>query len=377
VLTSLEIKNFRTFAQLRIERLARVNLILGKNNVGKTTLLEALEVYSSRWPARVIKAMLRAREQVVAVSSEKSVLEIESVFHQSPETVESQAVIGPFESGNGQLPKLLLKLAASAAKETKAAEKPSSEEPMTAIEFDSEEYRFRLFADGYIDVVSKSGISLVSLRFDPSAPFLRADTGRPALAETVQRWDDIVLTPMESEVYKATQMFAPIRKIAYVAGPASKIGDQAGFGERIARVLVDGNSTPVPLASLGGGVTRMFQIAVAIPYAASVAKAARGRHLPANIFSPVLIDEIETGIHYTLHADMWRFVLKAAHELGVQVFATTHSWDCVKAFAEAVQDVPECDALAIRLERSDDRSRAISFSPEEMKIVAREEIEVR
>ena len=47
MLTSLEIKNFRTFAHLRIERLGQVNLILGKNNVGKTTLLEALQVYAS------------------------------------------------------------------------------------------------------------------------------------------------------------------------------------------------------------------------------------------------------------------------------------------------------------------------------------------
>ena len=91
----------------------------------------------------------------------------------------------------------------------------------------------------------------------------------------------------------------------------------------------------------------------------------------------LLIDEIETGIHYTLHAELWRFVLNAAHKLGVQVFATTHSWDCLKGFAEAVQDMPQCDAFAIRLERSEDRSRAVSFTKDELKIVAREEIEVR
>jgi predicted ATP-dependent endonuclease of OLD family len=95
------------------------------------------------------------------------------------------------------------------------------------------------------------------------------------------------------------------------------------------------------------------------------------------MFPGLLIDEFEVGVHHTLHADLWRFVLKAARELGVQVFATTHSWDCVRGFAAAVQDVPQCDALAIRLERSRDRSAAVSFTPEEMKIVVREEIEVR
>ena len=47
MLSSLEIKNFRTFSHLVIQRLGRVNLIVGKNNVGKTTLLEALRIYGS------------------------------------------------------------------------------------------------------------------------------------------------------------------------------------------------------------------------------------------------------------------------------------------------------------------------------------------
>lgn len=44
ILDSLEIYNFRAFRHLRIERLARVNLIVGENNIGKTSLLEAIPV---------------------------------------------------------------------------------------------------------------------------------------------------------------------------------------------------------------------------------------------------------------------------------------------------------------------------------------------
>jgi AAA15 family ATPase/GTPase len=42
ILNSLEIRRFRCFRELRIERLGRVNLIVGKNHVGKSALLEAL-----------------------------------------------------------------------------------------------------------------------------------------------------------------------------------------------------------------------------------------------------------------------------------------------------------------------------------------------
>ena len=48
ILNSLEIRNFRAFRDLQIEHLGRVNLLVGKNNVGKTSLLEAIRLYASR-----------------------------------------------------------------------------------------------------------------------------------------------------------------------------------------------------------------------------------------------------------------------------------------------------------------------------------------
>jgi AAA15 family ATPase/GTPase len=48
ILDSLKVRNFRGFRHLQIERLGRVNLIVGKNNVGKTSLLEALQLYAKR-----------------------------------------------------------------------------------------------------------------------------------------------------------------------------------------------------------------------------------------------------------------------------------------------------------------------------------------
>ena len=44
--TSFTIENFRLFEKLTVEPLARVNLIAGENNVGKTALLEALWLLS-------------------------------------------------------------------------------------------------------------------------------------------------------------------------------------------------------------------------------------------------------------------------------------------------------------------------------------------
>ncbi len=63
ILNSLEIHNFRGFKHLQIERLGRVNLIVGKNNVGKSSLLEALQLYAHNGNPTLIWKILQARDE--------------------------------------------------------------------------------------------------------------------------------------------------------------------------------------------------------------------------------------------------------------------------------------------------------------------------
>jgi AAA15 family ATPase/GTPase len=46
----------------------------------------------------------------------------------------------------------------------------------------------------------------------------------------------------------------------------------------------------------------------------------------------LLIDEFENGLHYSVQEQVWEVVFTLAKSLNVQVFATTHSSDCIKAF---------------------------------------------
>ncbi|MEI6730675.1 MAG: AAA family ATPase, partial [Pseudomonadota bacterium] len=45
-LSSLHIKNFRMLEDFQVKKLGKVNLIVGKNNSGKSTVLEALRIYA-------------------------------------------------------------------------------------------------------------------------------------------------------------------------------------------------------------------------------------------------------------------------------------------------------------------------------------------
>ena len=91
----------------------------------------------------------------------------------------------------------------------------------------------------------------------------------------------------------------------------------------------------------------------------------------------LLIDEIDTGLHYSRLADMWKMVITAAKNLDVQVFATTHSLDCIRALDEAVRfnaDLAE-EVAVFKIDRRTDE--AARYGADQLHIAIENEIEVR
>ena len=70
----------------------------------------------------------------------------------------------------------------------------------------------------------------------------------------------------------------------------------------------------------------------------------------------------------------WSFTLQTKNN--VQVIATTHSWDCIKGFAQAAIE-EEAEGVAVRLERDEEGLRAVEYSEEALHIAAEQGIEVR
>jgi AAA15 family ATPase/GTPase len=118
----------------------------------------------------------------------------------------------------------------------------------------------------------------------------------------------------------------------------------------------------IPIGSMGDGIWRMLGIALSLVNA-------RGGTL--------LIDEIDTGLHFSAMENMWRLVKETATRLDVQVFATTHSRDCYEALAAISRpDVFENSDISIqRIERG--KQQATFFTEQEIVIAAESAIEVR
>jgi AAA domain, putative AbiEii toxin, Type IV TA system len=168
-------------------------------------------------------------------------------------------------------------------------------------------------------------------------------------------WDEVNLTPEEEDVVKAMQLLEPrIQRIGLVSRPNSI--------NAIKLRLLD-ESNPISLSRLGDGMRRLFGIAMAL----SVSKSGY-----------LIIDEIDTGLHYNAQTDMWRLVLETAKRLNVQVFATTHSWDCIAAFQSALAEMEDQNiAKLIRLDARGDQLRAIEYDAEDLEITVAQGIEVR
>ena len=77
----------------------------------------------------------------------------------------------------------------------------------------------------------------------------------------------------------------------------------------------------------------------------------------------VLIDEIENGLHHSTQRIVWDAILKSAKEFNVQVFATTHSIECVQSFCDAVFNIDEMPNTArlYRIEKKGPDYTAIKF----------------
>jgi len=93
----------------------------------------------------------------------------------------------------------------------------------------------------------------------------------------------------------------------------------------------------IPVPFLGEGMRRVLAMVLALANAAG---------------GVLLIDEVENGIHHSVMKDVWRVIAQAAEQHGVQVFATTHSYECIQAAHEAFSQREPYDLRLYRLDRA-------------------------
>ena len=91
----------------------------------------------------------------------------------------------------------------------------------------------------------------------------------------------------------------------------------------------------------------------------------------------LLVDEIDTGLHYSVMGQMWHLVTEAARRANVQVFATTHSHDCVRGLAWLCGSFPDLKN-EVSLQKIDpDLEEAVALDAEDIVLALDQGMEVR
>ena len=175
--------------------------------------------------------------------------------------------------------------------------------------------------------------------------------------ELIRHWDRIQLTADETLVLQALRFVDDSIEHIRSFGAGSIYGPRGGF-----IVKRKGEATPFPLGSLGDGAWRMLTLAIVLTQCAG---------------GMLFIDEVDTGLHYTVMADMWHMIHAAAKQFDVQVFASTHSYDCVQSLS-AICQAHEGIGAEVSLQRIEvSKPMSIPFSEAEIKIAAERNIEIR
>ncbi|HEX6557285.1 MAG TPA: AAA family ATPase [Ktedonobacteraceae bacterium] len=350
ILNSLEINRFRAFEHLQIERLGRVNLIVGKNNVGKTCLLEAIQLYARNGSPVLITEILGSRDEsrlsnlsnLTAINFTDLLPGLRYLYFGRREITSllETIQIGPVNAPDKTL---IITIGGFASYNT-----VDDQGPRFSIHMGKQQlFNFSLNSSTYprLPLTEPKGTTCVSVQ-----------AGGLSRRQIGELWDGIALTNLEREVHTALQLIAPgAERINLVGDPSSTQG-------RIPIVKIRNIDEPLPLRSLGDGMQRIFGIALALVNAKD---------------GILLIDEFENGLHYTVQPELWRLIFQVAHRLNVQVFATTHSWDCVEAFQKAAQEDTQNEGVLIRLESKKGKIVATLFDERRLGIATREKIEVR
>ncbi|NEQ96797.1 MAG: AAA family ATPase [Cyanothece sp. SIO2G6] len=355
MLNSLRISQFRAFKDLKIDRLGRINLVVGRNNLGKTTLLEAVYLYASDNTLDTLNRVLKRRQEYF-IEKGGEVISYDNLFCRNTEQL-APIEIGEIQGKNQLVIRRMWRFADVVEAEERLQVRYSEHLPddpeidatevLTAKRGQNNFESMSIDSGRYSRRLRQKQDGLSSSLFLPFSGF-QDDSVDPA-----ELWDRVAVTNKDSDVLSALKIIEPgLERIIMVANRP----------QRQAMAKLPEQLQHIPLRSLGDGMNRLFELALGL---VSVPE--------GKIF---LVDEIDAGLHFTTLVDVWRLVFQAAEALNIQVFATTHSWDCIEAFQQAaVEHLAE--GCLIRLEKGEEGIRAEVFSEEDLTIITRKSIEVR
>ena len=309
---SIEIKNFRGIDHLKIDDFSRVNVMLGQNNSGKTTVLEAIAMLMSMSNPDIPQAInaIRARKPF------SNFIDIQYYFNNlditTPPEVRAEQTDGIFRH---------MKLELSYVFDELADSQKAHQKQMGTVKYvNTLEMNFNV----------SNGTAMQNyqswLRVNSQGLVVNRKVADGYL-ENKRAWltpSDLMTSNLANDL---ADLFKRNRKDAIIA--LLKLFDSRVNGIEILiddiYVGFEGMAQMLSLSMMGDGLRRYLNIVAA----------AANPHI--NI---LLIDEIDNGLHYAVYKKLWQSLFALASATGKQIFVSTHSKETLYYLNDMLQETP-------------------------------------
>lgn len=323
MIRSIDIKNFRCYKRLHIDDCKRINVIVGDNGSGKTALLEAIFMTL----ASGTEVALRLRQQ----------RGLDTFFQGTTSKIEKAFWSDYFYGGetNGKRIEVLLR---GDGPENRSLQITGLNYDGTApfegwpeitvgpIIFIWQNNNLEVFKSQ--PIVKNGALSLSETGEDNPFFFHFGSLQMTSSLENADRFSELSRQDKHNEFVETFR-----KEYRFI----EDMGIEVAAGSAAIFAKIKGSNRKIPLTSVSGSINRVVAILLAI--ASSDQKSA-----------VLTIDEIENGVYYKHQEAMWRQLLLLTREKEAQIFATTHSLECLKALILAAGDNTH-DIALWRIER--------------------------
>lgn len=312
---SISIENFRCFHATNIKGFSRVNLIGGKNNAGKTALLEALLLVNvpTNGVIKFLQTLRGEDEETLAKLPEKA---WENLFYNH--NTESKILLSVVNevshnveiNCDEDIDDFVRYFDKKDEKDTKLLSFRNS--------IAQHHKKSVLHLKSYKDSNKFSSTTIVA-----SSMGLVGNTGEGVpdadkvdfITSKYQIRDKDLASDFDAAF--ENDKYEYIKKALQIIDNSITDARTSSVGEPVIKIIRQGNK-PMSLSSFGDAIYKAASIVL--------------KALNAPKGGILLIDEIENGLHYTVQEEFWRLLFELAKELDLQIFATSHSLEMIHAF---------------------------------------------
>ena len=320
---NIEIRDYKCFKDFKAEGFGRVNLIGGKNNVGKTAFMEAcLLGLSWRNPRELL-------ESSIILELHRNSLDFLLEWFKDYTAFNFKYMDTNILINDNFIPISILhdKGYLSYKKNDKILV-PSKIAKGWLIGKNIEKCKWEnsIKVDRNFNYIRINTRHILDKIYEKNLPPLISNLKFISVGNNFNNYlvdfiDEIKLKNKEEALNKALKSFFNIDKIDIIKN----------------KVMLKKDERYLLLTEFGDGVKHFLNIILA---------------LYLNKDSIIYLDEIENGIHYTNLDKLWEIILTISKEQNVQVFATTHSKECIESYARVAERLKDEEIGFIELGRN-------------------------